>query len=292
MLAITCCICSMNIFAQADKLSRAQQLHQAKNADAARLAIDSVVKHPDTKSDYSAWTLRGFIYFEIYKRSDKQKLYSPLRDTVVASLKRSNALKPDADYAANNKKLLNNLWAGYYNMAKSYLQDSVNNVKSQIAYNRYREIYLITEPSADIKVKDVEYYIAVGSLYSDIFNRDNDNLQAQEIAKVALYKVIEQQPSSISANLNLGIMYYNQAVNMGKKLDYGADISQIEAVQENIVKLARQAEVPILRVFKTDSKNVKAVEALFYIYRMLNEPIKSQDFKAKAIALGIKFDEK
>ncbi|MBA3681556.1 MAG: hypothetical protein H0W73_10390 [Bacteroidetes bacterium] len=280
----------VNGFAQNDKLNRAQQLLQAKNADQAKLAIDSVIVHPETKGDYVSWTTRAYIYFEIYKRADKQKLNSALRDTIVSSLKRSNALKPDETFAVNNKKLMSNLAANYFNLSKTLLMDSINYSRSLIAFNKFKEYYSLTEPTTNFAARDIEYYLAVGSLYSDIFNRDNKNTNAQEIAKLALLKVLDTQPENPSANINLGIMYYNQAVNLGKGLDYGADFNQIDVVQENIVKLAKQAEQFIIKVYKIDNKNVKAVEALHSIYKMLNEKAKEEDFKKKCKELNIKLD--
>lgn len=281
---------AVNGFAQNDKLNRAQQLLQEKNVDQARLAIDSVVAHPETKVDFVSWTTRAYIYFEIYKRTDKQKLNSALRDTVISSLKRSNTLKPDETFATNNKKLLSNLAAGYFNLSKALLMDSVNYKRSLIAYNRFKENFIIAEPGTNFTARDIEYYLAVGSVYSDIFNKNNKNTEAQETAKVALLKVLDMQPDNPSANINLGIMYYNQAVNLGKELDYGASFNQIDVVQENIIKLAKQAEQFIIKVYKVDNKNVKAVEALHSIYKMLNEKAKEEDFKKKCKELNIKLD--
>lgn len=283
-------LCVVNGFAQNDKLNRAQQLLQSKNADMARLAIDSVIVHDETKGDYVAWTTRAYIYFEIYKRSDKLKLNSSLRDTILSSLKTSGKLKPDETFTTNNKKLLSNIAAGYFNLSKLLLMDSINYSRSLIAYNRFKENFGIAEPGTNFTARDIEYYLAVGSIYSDIFNKDNKNTSAQDIAKIALLKVLDIQPENPSANINLGIMYYNQAVNLGKGLDYGADFSQIDVVQENIIKLAKQAEQFIIKVYKVDNKNVKAVEALHSIYKMLNDKAKEEEFKKKCKELNIKID--
>ena len=277
-------------FAQNDRLNRAQQLLQAKNADLARLAIDSVILNPETRGNFESWTTRAYIYFDIYKRTDKTKLNSALRDTIISSLRISNSLKADETYAANNKKLLSNIAAGYFNLSKTLLMDSVNYKNSLIAYNRFKDNVLIAEPGTNLVPRDIEYNLAVGSVYSDIFNRDNKNTAAEDIAKVALLKVLDIQQDNPSANINLGIMYYNQAVNLGKSLDYGADFKQIDLVQENIVKLAKQAEQFIIKVYKADNKNVKAVEALHSIYKMLNDKTKEDEFKNKCKELNIKLD--
>jgi hypothetical protein len=277
-------------FAQIDKLSRAQQLLQAKNADLALPAIDSVIKHPETKGDFVSWTTRAYIYFEIYKRTDKQKLNSALRDSIVSSIKTSNSLKPDPDYKNNNNKLLVSLSTNYYNIAKTLLQDSLNDVRSAIAYNKCKELFLIAKPDTNFVARDVEYYVAVGSVYSNIFNNDNSNTKAHDIAKVAHLKVFDLQPDNAPANMNMGLMYLNQGINLVKSLDYGADLSQIDAIQENIVKLAKQSEQFILKVYKKDNKNPKAVQALYYIYRMLNDQAKQAEFEKKSKELNIKLD--
>lgn len=277
-------------FAQADKLYRASALLQSKNFDAARLAIDSVIQHPDTKKDYVSWTTRAFIYFELYKRSEKNLFNSPLRDTITSSLKTSYSLKPDADYLANNRKLTFRISAEYFNMAKRLLQDSLNDQKSAFAYLRSKDLIKLAKPDSNFAVADVEYYNTVGGIFSDIFNKDNSNIKAHDAAKVALLKVIEIQPNNARAHYNLGIMYYNQAGNLGKTLDYGADISQIDVIQESIIKLAKQAEQQISIIYKNDNKSVQAIEALYYIYRMLNDIEKAELFKNKCKEFGIKTD--
>lgn len=281
---------SLGIFAQVDKLDRARQLLQAKDADNAILAIDSVVVHPETKNDFVAWTTRAFIYFEKYKRSERLKLYSSLRDTVVSSLKQSMKLKPDADYITNNKKLITTIASGYYNLAKTLLQDSMDEFRSLRAYNKFKEITLMGDPGASMVPRDIEYNLAVGSIFSDIFINDNSNVKAQNTAKVALLKVLELQPDNPTAKINMGLMYYNQAVNLSKSIAPDIELTELEIVQENIVKLAKQAEQYILPVYKADNKNAKSVHALYYIYRMLLETKKMEEFQIKCKELGINLD--
>ena len=86
-------------------------------------------------------------------------------------------------------------------------------------------------------------------------------------------------------------MYYNQAVNLSKELDYGADFTQIDFIQENMIKLAKQSEQFIFKVYSKNNKNVRSVEALFYLYRMLLDEPKSDEFKKIAIELGVKFGD-
>lgn len=279
-------------YAQEGPLNRAQEYIRAKEYDKAVLAIDSCIKHPQTANDFVTWTTRAFAFYGIYTRSEKLKFNSPLRDTVMRSIKKSYELKPDSDYILNNQRLLVSLSSHYFNVAKTLLQDSIDSKRSEMAYNKYKELLKQAEPGHDFKAKDIEYYLAMGSQFSDIFTKDNNNTSAQETAKVALLNVLEMQPDNPNANMNLGLMYYNQAVNLSKSLGYDADdFEKIDIIQESMMKLARQSEQFVYKVYNNDNKNTKAVTALYYIYRMLNELPKSDEFKKKAMELGVKFNE-
>jgi hypothetical protein len=279
------------LHAQEGNLTRANQLYRAKSYEAAALTIDSAITHPETNTDFMTWTIRAYIYIELHKRTDRHKLYSALRDTVVSSLKISNSLNPDSLFIDQNKKLFKNLAQGYRKIARDLLQDSLNYDRSFYAYNKFKELNKYFDPNETYRSMDIEYYLAAGSIFADIFNNDNNNAKAGEIAKVSLFKVLELQPDEPHALMNIGLMYYNQAVTLNKSLDYGADFTQIDIVQDNMVKLAKQAEQQIIKVYQADHSNQKAMRALFYIYRMLGELAKSDEFKNKLKEKGIDVDK-
>ena len=99
------------------------------------------------------------------------------------------------------------------------------------------------------------------------------------------------QPDNASANRNLGIMYCNQSTGLIESLDYGADISQLDIIQENAVKLAKQAEQFMLKAYKADEKNQSSTLGLYYIYRILSNQPKMDEFAVKCKNLGIKLDK-
>jgi len=282
----------MVLNAQEVKLIRAQALYNEKKPDMAKVCIDSVVAHPETMKRFEAWTIRGFIYFEIYKRTDKTKFNSSLRDTLVASIKRSNSLNPDADYKSNNNKLMSNISSNYYLLAKNYLQDSSNYDKSSTSFNKYKELIKIADTTVDLRDKDIEYNLAVGSHFSEKFNKDKKNTKAFEIAKVTLLKVLELNPIDSSANMNMGVMYLNQATSLIEKIDAGeASIQDVDIIQEDAIKLAKQAEQFFLKVYNQNNKNRKAVLALYYVYRVLLDEAKILAYEQKCKELKIEVTE-
>lgn len=284
------------LFAQEESLIRARALLDSKiplNVSLAKLTIDSVVLNPQTKDDCLSWTTRAFIYYDLYKREDKLKLNSKLRDTIISSILISNKLDTGSIYKSNNRKILNNLGSNLNLIYKSFLQDSINYKKSLIAFNKFKDIYLLVNPDSvkNLMDKEIEYLLAVGNVFTDIFIKDIKNIEAQNIAKESLLKVLKIEPNNTSANINSGLMYYNQAVNLSKTLDYDADFSQIDIIQENMIKLAKLSEGYIFKVYTNNNNNKKAIEALYYVYRMLLEIHKSDEFKEKGIKLGLNFTE-
>ncbi len=278
----------MVLSAQEAKLVRAQSLYNEKKPDLAQLCIDSVVTHPETMKRFEAFTIRGFVYYELYKRNDKSKLESSLRDTIISSVRRSNQLKPDADYKSQNDKMLSTLAAQYHTIGKNFLFNESNYESSQKAYNKYRETTKLIDSSYNFRERDLEYYLAAGSHFSDKFNQDKSNTKAFDIAKVCLMKALEINPGDTSANMNMGVMYLNQATNLIEKIDAGeASINDLDIIQENAVKLAKQAEQFFLKVYNQNNRNKKAVLALYYVYRVLLDDAKIKLFEAKCKELKI-----
>ncbi|HQQ93584.1 MAG TPA: hypothetical protein PLQ93_03445 [Bacteroidia bacterium] len=278
---------------QSEKLYRAQILLKSKtpaNIDQAVFTIDSVIHHPSTNKDFTAWSTRAAIYYEIYKRNDKFKLNSWLRDTVISSVHVSNSLKPDSSTSVYNNTLLTSLAKGYYNISVKLLQDSLDHDRSYIAYQRYKAMYKDLVPNFDFKSQDILYYLFTSTVYNDKYAKDS-SVKSLEVSKYAYRKVLDLEPENRNANMGLGLLHYNEAVVLSKQLEFGADLDQIEAVQDNMVKLAKESEHYILVVYNKDKNDSKAVEALYYIYRMLLDKPKHEDFKKKCSDLGIIVNE-
>ena len=149
-------------------------------------------------------------------------------------------------------------------------------------------MFKLADSTASLRERDLEYNLAAGSHFSQIFNDDKSNTKAFEIAKVLLLKVLELNPPDSSANMNMGVMYLNQATDLIEKIDAGeASIQDIDVIQDNAVKLAKQAEQFFLKVYNQNNKNKKVVLALYYVYRVLLDDAKKLAFEQKCKELKI-----
>jgi len=278
-------------FGQKNKVYRAQELLNAKQADAAKLCIDSAMNVKESALMYEAHTVKAFIYFELYKKSERQKLNNPLRDSIVNALKTSNSLNPDDDYKGNNSKLLATMASNYYNIAKSILQDSLNYERASVAFEKYKFVMTLSDPGFKAGEKDKEFYLAAGSIFSELYNKDNSDDKAHEVAKVTLLKVIDMQPDEPSANFNMGLMYLNSAIRIVENMDDVPEFDKLEIIMDNYIKLAKQAEQFMLKVYQKNNQNPKSVQALYYVYRILNDEAKKEEFKNKCKELNISISD-
>jgi hypothetical protein len=267
---------------QIEKLDRVQQCMQAKDIVCAKQAVDSAFLDPKTRQAYAGWYYRAFVYYELSKK-DKYNIISSNRDTSIYSAIRSNNSKPAPEQAwkDGNNNVIKKHSETYYNMCIKYLYDSLKYEKSSAAYLKYKTLYALIDSSFNFKAKDIEYYSAVGSHYADLFNANTSKTEYSEVGKVALMKVLDLDPKNISASVNLGIIYYNQGVNLINSMDLDTPLDKLEIIQDNSAKLFKQSLPFMNRVYELDPKNVKALESLSRIYHALNDTQKAEEFNSK-----------
>jgi hypothetical protein len=267
-------------FAQFDKLERVMECIKAKDVNCAKSAVDSAFMSAEVRKDAQAWYYRAFVYYELAKK-EKFSINSAYRDTSVNAIRISNSLKPETTVRDANMQILKKHSEAYYNMAIKLLYDSLNYDRSQIAYKRYKEFYAAVDSTVDFKAKDIEYYSGVGSHFADLFNNNNAKTEFGEAGKLALMKVLELDPKNVSATFNLGIIYYNQGVNLINSMDIDTPLDKLEVIQDNSTKLFKQSLPFMSKVYQLDPKNQKALESLRQIYQALNDTEKSLEFNKK-----------
>lgn len=284
-LLLLLCFCTR---AQNNLLMEAQELTNSKQFDKAIPLLDKVILHAETKDDPASWHIRSYAYLQAFKLSGtsvSNARKSAMLDISVKSAEQSMLLDKDNTYRDNNLGFIKGAAAGYYKLCISYLQDSLESQKSEECYNKYRKNTMLVNPGFDLREKDIEYYKAIGSIYSENYMKYNFNQKYGDVAKTALLKVLELDPKNIAANINLGILYYNQGATLMRMSDYDMDLAQLDIVQENAKKIFKQSLPFMIRVYELDPKNKKALEGLQGIYSALMDEEKANEFKLKKEAL-------
>lgn len=280
LFILVSCLLAGTSYAQIEKMVRVQECLKSKDVRGAKQAIDSVFLSKEAQTDPQAWYFRSFVYYELAKK-DKLVLNSANRDSSVSYALYAVNLNPDAELKQSCLEVVKRHAMVYFNLRKTLIQDSLNYPRSLQAYQNYKKLYTMFEPVFDYKAQDIEYYSYVGAIYTDLFSNNLTKSEFGEIGKIALMKVLDLDPKNISASVNLGIIYYNQGVNLINSMDIDTPLDKLEVIQDNSAKLFKQSLPFMTKVYELDPKNLKALESLSRIYYALNDTEKANEFVAK-----------
>lgn len=273
-------------FAQVSKLERALDLYREKQLDSAKTYIDSAAVHPETRKDYRVWMIRGFIYKDLYKVKDADKASSVLRDASVESFRKSLAL--DTINANEQKdgvlRSLRYLASTYHNDINKTL-DTLNYPVSLANANRFVEITKTLDPAFNERNYHYEVFLTLGSMFEKTYELTSSK-NTLDLAKVYLFKAHDIDSSSYLVNKNLGLLYYNQAVEIINKMDVDISLEELPMYQDRSVKLGKQALSYCLKAHALKPDDKVVVEALAGIYYLLNETEKHNEFKKKLEVLN------
>lgn len=266
-------------FGQRDKLTKALRYYQAGSLDTARLLIDSASMHPETAKDASTWYYRGYIYKDLYNQREKNDKQSPIRLEAVRSFLKQIELDTSKSLKDNVLKNINYAANTIYNDAAT----SINMSEYPIAisnFEKYKEIIRQIDSTRKFTDLEIQLHSALGSIYMQIFENDRDkNKDFFDKSRNSFFFVIELDSNNYTANYNLGILYYNEAVNIIKGLDYDLDLITLELIQEETVDLFKKALPFMLKARDLNPKRKETLIGLSGIYFSLNELEKSEQIE-------------
>lgn len=268
--------------AQFDKIERAYTYLQQGNLDSAKINIDSTVINPETANSPDAWYIRSFLYKEIFNKKEKSDIHSPARKESLNSFQKLLVLDTGKQFTKEIIQSIKYLSGSFYSLAG----DNLDTLHYKIAiemFEKYKEYYPLADTSkANIRQKEIEFSNAIASVYTRIFESDKKaKMEFLTLAKNTYNKVLQLDPNNISANYNLGILFYNQAVDLIKQQDYDLDLVTLSDVQDNSILLFKESLPFMEKAYSLNPKKKETLVGLSGIYFSLNEKEKSDMFKQK-----------
>lgn len=266
-------------FAQRDKLTKALRYYQAGSLDTAKMLIDSAAFHPETSKDASTWYYRGYIYKDIYNQRDKANKQSQIRLESVNSFLKQMELDTAKSLRENVEKNINYIATTIYNDAAT----SINITEYPIAianFDKYKQIIRKIDSTRAFTDLEIQLHSALGSIYMQIYENDREKYKDFfDKSKNSFLFVIELDSNNYTANYNMGILYYNEAVNIIKGLDPDIDLITLELIQEETVDLFKKALPFMLKARDLNPKRKETLIGLSGIYFSLNELEKSEQIE-------------
>ena len=275
-------ICSPVVNAQSSTIHYDAALNymQKNNVDSAKIEIDLHMQNVDVQLDPENWYLEGFIYKELYKKYENENFNSPYRAKSLNSFKKSLKLDTVIARTKTTKELIRYLAGRFYNDAVLTL-DSSNYLTSILCYEQYREAALILDSILDIKKKDIEFNLALGTIYVEIYNSDKiKNLQFFNLTRDTYMKILNWDPNNYTANYDLGLLYWNKGVHLMNNIDYELNLDSVMQVQNYSVSIFKESLPFAQKAYEMEPKREETLIVLSGIFYSLNDFPKSKAFDA------------
>jgi tetratricopeptide (TPR) repeat protein len=267
--------------AQESKVDAAYGFLMQKQLDSAKVAIDAAIVHPETSNDLRTWYVRAFIYKSIFNEREKTNYDSPARLESLKSFKKMHSLATTPEEKQQSINGIKYLTTTIYNGVADNL-DTVHYKTAISMFELFKEYYpLVDSSKANIQKKDVEFLLALASTYTEKFKNNKSKNEFLTLTKNAYNKVLAIDPNNVSANYNMGLLFYNQAVDLINQSDYDLDIVALSDIQDNSITLFKESLPFMEKAYSFDPKRKETLLGLSGIYFSLNDFEKSELFKQK-----------
>jgi hypothetical protein len=275
---IFCLLMVSGASAQSKNWEKALKAYQEENFDEAIKFSDASIADDNERKDAYTWHVRGFIYRAAHKKLDDSNPTSKLRETSVEAFLKSIELDANKEFETKNKSAV-------INLAKTYFNDAVRALSTEtfenaiVYYAKYKEVTRLVEPGFNFKQTDIDFNNTLGAVYQNIYENDKAANQGFMQKAIEVYKTtIEIDSLNYNANYNIGVLYYNQGVDLILTIDPEAPLPIVIETQEMCAELFMRSLPYMKRAYNLKPTNRETIIGLAGIYFNLNDNEKSKFF--------------
>jgi tetratricopeptide (TPR) repeat protein len=133
---------------------------------------------------------------------------------------------------------------------------------------------------------NMEYLVLLGITYEKLMVQDSTKKKEYvEKARESYIQALNVDPENLKANYNLGLLYYNQAVDKINALDLDTDLIALEDIQEECKDLFKKALPYMEKAYHLNPKNKEILTGLSGIYFSLHDVENSSKIKSELESL-------
>lgn len=249
--------------------SYAEKAYTTKKYDVAIALMDTaILKCPEQANNEVNWFNLSLFYKSYYKSIQEHNLRSKMLESILTAKK----LDVDNDLETPISKYLNSLAVYYYNDVAKITSDTTSDFKGALLnYSKYKQIKKITNPNLDFTKEDLNFY---NTLAARNYTKYQNNKQLNENhldSAIHYYKKSLELDSTIAATHNeIGLIYFNSAVDIIENLDDEADIMVTMQADDKKADLAVKGLPYFKKALSLDPNNAKILYGIAGCYEILN----------------------
>ena len=281
-------ILSLILFTSAEAqniLDRSLSKYQNGELEEARALIDSALTSDLYAAENVSWYLKGFIYKDLYKVNENSDQAEAYRKVSLAAFRKLLRMDTTKKYESDAMQNLKFLATTYYNDAMQLVQ-KYNFQGANMYYSNFVAIYSpINDGSISLRESELKFHLAVGTSY--VQKQKNDSLNDYSLLAVAAFEhVLQLDSMNKEANYNIGVIYYNEAVNRILQLDYDdIDLIAFGKFEDETIELFKKSLPYMHRAYRVDEQDKNILEGLAGIHFGLREFEISDKYKKELFAL-------
>ncbi len=275
------------LLAQDNPLKKALEFYQSGKLDEARSMIVKSSTDEQWREDPNTWYLMGFIMKDLYKRTPEADSALFFRLTSLDAFKHLIEAENAAKYLPDALKSIKYLSSTFYNDAIGKVEKKEFE-EAKAYFERFKNALILSrDTSTDLKEQETGFLLALGTTYMEVYKNDSTKNKVNlDGARKAYESILSIDPTHVKANYNMGVLYYNEAVNLITRLDYDeVDLIAISQIEDQSIELFKQS-LPFMEfAYKQNPNDKNTLEGLAGIYFSLRDYDKSKEYKDKLAVL-------
>jgi len=232
--------------------------------------MDSAISNCKEENDNAINWYNLSLYYKAYYKKSKDV---SLRENILEATLKAQEKDVDKELGKQLKSSFKSLANTYKNELNYYLNDTsgIYLSKAISKHKEYKAIYKLADPEKDFRGEDVLVYNILANRYDTKYNNNKDKYAAYLDSSVFYYsKSIALDSTQAEIYNAIGLIYFNQAVDIINALDYEADLEMLMESDARKADLAMKGLPYFEKALETEPNNGKVIYALAGCYKILN----------------------
>jgi tetratricopeptide (TPR) repeat protein len=151
---------------------------------------------------------------------------------------------------------------------------------------KHKELVQLLNQEIQKDPGNIEYLLLMGVTNEKLMVQDSAKKDGyREKARESYMQALKVDPNNLKANYNLGLLYYNQAVDKINSLAIDTDLIALEDIQEECKDLFKKALPYMEKAYQLNPKSKETLIGLSGIYFSLHDVENSNKIKAELESL-------